>query len=432
MTTPSKRRSIAQESAVTGTGLHTGAATRATFRPAPSGSGVVFRRTDLDGAPEVPARLSEVAALERRTAIGHGAVTIHTVEHLLAAVAAHEIDDLLVDLSGPEPPILDGSVAPYFAALAEARPVELDGPGQPTMLTVQAPFTVTEGDATYLVAPSKRLQLTVTIEFPHPLIGRQVGSYDISAESFARELAPARTFGFTSEVAALQAKGLIKGASTASAIVLDERGVVNGGALRWPDEFVRHKAADILGDLALAGGRVRAHIVATKPSHSGNVALARALARAAKRSGVPAMDIGRIMDVLPHRYPFLLVDRILEVEGEKRIVGIKNVTINEPFFQGHFPGHPIMPGVLIIEAMAQVGGMLLLSHFEAQNVEDKVVYFMSLDNVKFRRPVLPGDQIRFELEMIAFRGKTCRMKGQGFVDGQVVAEAEMMAVVVDK
>jgi UDP-3-O-[3-hydroxymyristoyl] N-acetylglucosamine deacetylase/3-hydroxyacyl-[acyl-carrier-protein] dehydratase len=430
MATTAKRRSVAQQAAVAGTGLHTGVATRATFRPGAPGKGVVFQRTDLEGAPEVPVRLSEVEALERRTAIGHGALTIHTVEHLLAAVAAHEIDDLVVELSGPEPPILDGSVAPYFAALTEARPVDVEG--EPTLLTVQAPFTVTEGDASYLVAPSKRLQLTVTIEFPHPLIGRQVGSYDISAESFARELAPARTFGFTSEVAALQAKGLIKGASTASAIVLDERGVVNGGKLRWPDEFVRHKAADILGDLALTGGHVRAHIVATRPSHSGNVALARALARAAKRSGVPAMDIGRIMDVLPHRYPFLLVDRILEVEGEKRIVGIKNVTINEPFFQGHFPGHPIMPGVLIIEAMAQVGGMLLLSHFEGQNVEDKVVYFMSLDNVKFRRPVLPGDQIRFELEMIAFRGKTCRMKGQGFVDGQVVAEAEMMAVVVDK
>jgi UDP-3-O-[3-hydroxymyristoyl] N-acetylglucosamine deacetylase/3-hydroxyacyl-[acyl-carrier-protein] dehydratase len=430
MATPPRRRSIQRAAALTGTGLHTGASTRAVFRPGVSGAGVVFRRTDLDGQPEVPARLSEVEALERRTAIGHGAATIHTVEHLLAAVAAHEIDDLLVELSGPEPPILDGSVAPYFAALAEAGPVEVDG--VPALLTVQAPFTVTEGDASYIVAPSKRFQLTVTIEFPHPLIGRQVGSYDVTPDAFAAELARARTFGFTTEVAALQAKGLIQGASTASAIVLDERGVVDGGALRWPDEFVRHKAADIVGDLALTGARIRAHVVATRPSHSGNVALARALARAAARSGVPAMDIGRIMDVLPHRYPFLLVDRIVEIEGEKRIVGIKNVTINEPFFQGHFPGHPIMPGVLIIEAMAQVGGMLLLTHFEAQNVEDKVVYFMSLDNVKFRRPVLPGDQIRFELEMIAFRGKTCRMKGQGFVDGQVVAEAEMMAVVVDK
>ena len=430
MTTTLKRRSIQREATLAGTGLHTGAATRAVFRPGPAGQGVVFRRTDLADTPEIPARLSEVDALERRTAIGHGAATIHTVEHLLAAVAAHEIDDLLIELSGPEPPILDGSVAPYFAALQQAGPVEVDG--EPTLLTVQAPFTVTEGDSSYVVAPSKRFQLTVTIEFPHPLIGRQAGSFDVSAEAFAKELAPARTFGFTSEVAALQAKGLIRGASTASAIVLDERGVVNGGQLRWPDEFLRHKAADIVGDLALTGARIRAHVVAMRPSHSGNVALARALARAARRSGIPAMDIGRIMDVLPHRYPFLLVDRIIEVEGDKRIVGIKNVTINEPFFQGHFPGHPIMPGVLIIEAMAQVGGMLLLTHFEAQNVEDKVVYFMSLDNVKFRRPVLPGDQIRFELEMIAFRGKTCRMKGVGFVDGQVVAEAEMMAVVVDR
>ena len=430
MTTTLKRRSIQRDATVAGTGLHTGAATRAVFRPGPAGSGVVFRRTDLADTPEIPARLSEVVALERRTAIGHGAATIHTVEHLLAAVAAHEIDDLRIDLSGPEPPILDGSVAPYFAALQQAGPVEVEG--QPTLLSVQAPFTVTEGESNYVVAPSKRFQLTVTIEFSHPLIGRQTGSFDVSAEAFAKELAPARTFGFTSEVAALQAKGLIRGASTASAIVLDERGVVNGGQLRWPDEFVRHKAADIVGDLALTGARIRAHVVATRPSHSGNVALARALARAARRSGIPAMDIGRIMDVLPHRYPFLLVDRIVEVEGDKRIVGIKNVTINEPFFQGHFPGHPIMPGVLIIEAMAQVGGMLLLTHFEAQNVEDKVVYFMSLDNVKFRRPVLPGDQIRFELEMIAFRGKTCRMKGVGFVDGQVVAEAEMMAVVVDR
>jgi UDP-3-O-[3-hydroxymyristoyl] N-acetylglucosamine deacetylase/3-hydroxyacyl-[acyl-carrier-protein] dehydratase len=430
MTTTLKRRSIQRDATVAGTGLHTGAATRAVFRPGPAGKGVVFRRTDLADTPEIPARLSEVDALERRTAIGHGAATIHTVEHLLAAVAAHEIDDLLIDLSGPEPPILDGSVAPYFAALQQAGPVDVDG--EPTLLSVQSPFTVTEGESSYVVAPSKRFQLTVTIEFPHPLIGRQTGSFDVSAEAFAKELAPARTFGFTSEVAALQAKGLIRGASTASAIVLDERGVVNGGQLRWPDEFVRHKAADIVGDLALTGARIRAHVVATRPSHSGNVALARALARAARRSGIPAMDIGRIMDVLPHRYPFLLVDRIVEVEGDKRIVGIKNVTINEPFFQGHFPGHPIMPGVLIIEAMAQVGGMLLLTHFEAQNVEDKVVYFMSLDNVKFRRPVLPGDQIRFELEMIAFRGKTCRMKGVGFVDGQVVAEAEMMAVVVDR
>ena len=427
---PNARRSIRKTASVRGTGLHTGAAAEATFLPAPAGQGVVFRRTDLPGRPEVRARLTEVQAVERRTVIGRGETTIHTIEHLLAAVAAHEIDDLTIELSGPELPILDGSVQPYYEALARADPGDVGG--EAVVLVVQAPFTVTEGDASYVVAPAKALRLTVTIEWPHPLIGRQAGTYEVTPDAFARELAPARTFGFTHEVAALKAKGLIKGASGASAIVLDEHGLANGGQLRWPDEFVRHKAADIVGDLALTGARIRAHVIATRPSHGGNVALARALSRTAQRLGAPTMDIGRIMDWLPHRYPFLLVDRIVEMEGNKRIVGIKNVTINEPFFQGHFPGHPIMPGMLIIEAMAQVGGMLLMSHFEGQNVEDKVMYFMSLDNVKFRRPVVPGDQIRFELEMLSFRGKTCKMKGVGYVEGQVVAEAEMMAMVVDK
>ena len=427
---PNARRSIRKTASVRGTGLHTGAAAEATFLPAPAGQGVVFRRTDLPGRPEVRARLTEVQAVERRTTIGRGETAIHTIEHLLAAVAAHEIDDLTIELSGPELPILDGSVQPYYEALARADPGDVGG--EAVVLAVQAPFTVTEGDATYVVAPANAFRLTVTIEWPHPLIGRQAGTYEVTPDAFARELAPARTFGFTHEVAALKAKGLIKGASGANAIVLDEHGLANGGQLRWPDEFVRHKAADIVGDLALTGARIRAHVIATRPSHGGNVALARALSRAAQRLGAPTMDIGRIMDWLPHRYPFLLVDRIVEIEGTKRIVGIKNVTINEPFFQGHFPGHPIMPGMLIIEAMAQVGGMLLMSHFEGQNVEDKVMYFMSLDNVKFRRPVVPGDQIRFELEMLSFRGKTCRMKGVGYVEGQVVAEAEMMAMVVDK
>ena len=427
---PTARRSIRKTASVRGTGLHTGVAAEATFLPAPAGQGVVFRRTDLPGRPEVRARLTEVQAVERRTTIGRGETTIHTIEHLLAAVAAHEIDDLTIELSGPELPILDGSVQPYYEALARADPGDVGG--EPVVLAVQAPFTVTEGDASYVVAPAPALRLTVTIEWPHPLIGRQAGTYEVTPDAFARELAPARTFGFAHEVAALKAKGLIKGASGANAIVLDEHGLANGGQLRWPDEFVRHKAADIVGDLALTGARIRAHVIATRPSHGGNVALARALSRAAQRLGAPTMDIGRIMDWLPHRYPFLLVDRIVEIEGNKRIVGIKNVTINEPFFQGHFPGHPIMPGMLIIEAMAQVGGMLLMSHFEGQNVEDKVMYFMSLDNVKFRRPVVPGDQIRFELEMLSFRGKTCKMKGVGYVEGQVVAEAEMMAMVVDK
>jgi len=425
---PIARRSIRKQASVSGTGLHTGAETRASFLPAPAGQGIVFRRVDLAGTPEIPARLTEVEAVERRTSIGKGKSTIHTVEHVLAAIAAHEIDDVTVELTGPEPPILDGSFQAYFEALQRAEPVDVGG--EPVVLTVQAPFTVTEGDSSYVVAPARSLRLTTTIEWAHPLIGRQSGDYEITADEFARELAGARTFGFLREAEALRSRGLALGATLDSTLVLSENGLVGDATLRWPDEFVRHKAADLLGDLALVGGRIQAHVIATKPSHQGNIALARWLTRTAQRDGGVAMDIGRILDVIPHRYPFLLVDRILEVEGTKRIVGIKNVTINEPFFQGHFPGHPIMPGVLIIEAMAQVGGMLLLGTIE--DPDQKVVYFMSLDNVKFRRPVLPGDQLRCELEMLQNRGRTYRMKGVAYVDGNVVAEAEMMARVVDR
>ncbi len=423
------RQTIAREAALGGTGLHTGAPATVTFRPAPAGRRVVFRRTDLAGTPEVAARLEEVEATDRRTVLGQGAQAIHTVEHVLAAVSALGLDDLYIDLDGPEPPALDGSFRPWFEALQGAGTHAQEG--ETVLYRVTAPFTVTEGEASYVVSPAPEGRVTVTIEFPHPLIGAQAGSYPVTPEAFGRELAGARTFGFLHEVEPLKAKGLIRGASTANAIVLTDTGLVEGTTLRWPDEFVRHKAADLLGDLALIGGRVLAHIVATRPSHQGNIALARAIARTGQREGGIAMDIGRILDVIPHRYPFLLVDRIIEIEGRKRIVGIKNVTINEPFFQGHFPGHPIMPGVLIIEAMAQVGGMLLLGSL-VDSAEEKVVYFMSLDNVKFRRPVLPGDQLRFELEMVQFRGKTCRMKGVALVDGKVAAEAEMMAAVVDR
>ncbi|MEP6572721.1 MAG: UDP-3-O-acyl-N-acetylglucosamine deacetylase [Gemmatimonadota bacterium] len=421
------RRTIDRDATISGVGLHTGVTTTITCHPAKSGTGIVFRRLDVAGSPEVPARLTEVVATERRTAIGHGERTIHTVEHLLAAVMALGLDDLLVDLDGPEAPILDGSFAPYFELLSGAGIREQEG--EPVVFRVQAPFQVTEGDSTYVVSPAKALRVTAMIEWPHPLIGRQTGTYDVAPDAFARELAHARTFGFTEEVEGLQARGLLKGASTDSAVALTPTGIV-GTTLRWPDEFVRHKVGDIIGDLGLLGGRINAHIIATRPSHQGNVALARAISRTGQRAGGVAMDIGQILDVIPHRYPFLLVDRIIEIEGVQRIVGIKNVTINEPFFQGHFPGHPIMPGVLIIEAMAQVGGMLLMGAIEDR--ASKVVYFMSLDNVKFRRPVVPGDQLRFELEMVQFRGKTCKMKGVAIVDGQVAAEAEMMARVVDR
>jgi UDP-3-O-acyl N-acetylglucosamine deacetylase len=294
------RRTIERATSLTGIGLHTGATTTATCRPAPSGHGIIFRRTDLPGAPDIRARLEEVSETERRTALGKGEHTIHTVEHLLAAVAALEIDDLVIEVDGPEPPIGDGSFAPYVTLLEEAG--QASQPGEAVVYRVTAPFQVTEGDATYVVSPSKNLRLTTTIEWKHPLIGRQVGSYDVSPGEFAAELAAARTFGFASEVDALRARGLIRGASTGNAVVLSEDAVIDT-TLRWPDEFVRHKAGDIVGDLALLGGRIQAHVIATKPCHQGNIALARGLARTSSKTGAPVIDIGRIQDVLPHRYP---------------------------------------------------------------------------------------------------------------------------------
>ena len=421
------RRTIAGTAELSGVGLHTGATTRVSIQAGAPDGGIRFRRTDLASRPEVPAHVAEVEATERRTAIGHGDSTIHTVEHLLAAIVALDLDDLMIELDGPEPPILDGSFGPWFDAL-DAAGVRLQD-GEPTTYRVARPFTITEGDASYVISPSEGLRLTTTIEWSHPLIGRQTGCWDISGECFRKDLARARTFGFTHEVESLKSRGLLKGGTMDSAVVLSDEDIV-GGTLRWPDEFVRHKAGDILGDLALVGGRVRAHVVANRPSHQGNVAVARMINRIGERTGGRIYDINRILEVLPHRYPFVMVDRILDLEPRRRVVGIKNVTINEPFFQGHFPGHPVMPGVLIIESMAQAGGMLLMDELAA--TEDKVVYFMSLDNVKFRRPVVPGDQLRSEVEMMQFRGKTARLKGVAYVDGMAVAEAEMLARVVER
>ena len=420
------RRTLAGQATLNGVGLHTGAQVRLTCGPSGAWQGIRFRRLDLPDHGDIVAGVGQVLDTERRTVLGEGDCRIETVEHLLAAVAALELDDVLIELDGPEPPICDGSFAPYLELLERAGPCE--GPGQPVTFTVTVPFELREGDAAYRISPAPALRLSTTIEWQHPLIGSQSGSWDLSADVFRRELASARTFGFTGEVEQLRSRGMLKGGSLDSAVVLSETGVL-GTTLRWPDEFVRHKTGDILGDLALVGGRVQAHVVSSRPSHQGNVALAKAIVRTTAPRGGRMLDIERIMEVLPHRYPILLVDRILELTPRKRVVGIKNVTINEPFFQGHFPGHPIMPGVLIIESMAQVGGMLLMD--ELKEPPPKVVYFMALDNVKFRRPVVPGDQLRSEVEILQLRGRNCRLKGVAFVDGQVVAEAEMLARVVD-
>ncbi len=423
------RRTISREVTVSGVGLHLGRPCALTFMPASVGAGIRFRRTDLAGAPETAASVAVAIAAERRTQLGTGDGALHTVEHVLAAVAGLEIDDLIIAMDSAEPPIMDGSAEPFRAALLSAAP-KAHG-GEAAVLRLREAVRVVDGESVYVAHPSDTLELDVAIDFPHPVIGTQRGAWRVTPDVFSRELSPARTFGLLSWVEDLRAKGLIQGASAENTIVLDAHAVV-GTTLRWTDEFVRHKALDVVGDLALAGMRVAARITATKPSHRGTVTLVREMLAHAlpQRSEARVLGIEDIMRILPHRYPFLLVDRIVEMEDKKRIVGIKNVTINEPFFQGHFPGHPIMPGVLIVEAMAQVGGVLLMGTVD--DPETKVVYFMSLDNVKFRKPVKPGDQVRIEVDIVQLRNTVCRIKGVAKVDDGVVCEAEMAAVVRDR
>ncbi len=425
MTEP-RQRTLGGAVTLEGSGVHSGEGATVTFLPSAPGTGIRFRRTDMAGAPEIPADLAHVVGTELGTSLGTGEATVLTVEHVLAALAARGVDNALLELSGPELPIRDGSFRDYVSAVADAGTVEQDEPAR--VIRITEPVTVhCEGGASYVATPDPGLRLSATIEFAHPAIGRQFGSFAITPDAFARELGPARTFGFRSDAEALLARGLALGASLENTVVLDDVGVLNQG-LRFPDEFLRHKVGDIVGDLALLGARLHGHVIAERPSHKGNVALARTIAARNRVHGLPILDAAKIMQHLPHRYPMLLVDRVVEFEAGKRIVGIKNVSINEPFFQGHYPNHPVMPGVLQIEAMAQVGGLLMLQGDETAGT---LVYFMTLDNVKWRRPVTPGDQIVFEVEVVQLKRHTCRLRGTGTVDGHLVVEADMMARIVD-
>jgi UDP-3-O-[3-hydroxymyristoyl] N-acetylglucosamine deacetylase/3-hydroxyacyl-[acyl-carrier-protein] dehydratase len=421
-----RRHSIGGPVSLQGIGLHLGRDCTLTFHPAASGTGIVFHRTDLPGSPTIQARADLAVLTERHTQLGTGEAAVHTVEHVLSAVAGLEIDDIRIELDAAEPPILDGSARPFHDALSSAGVVDVAG--EPEYLSLRAPLTMRDGKSTYTVQPAATLSIDVTIDFPHPLIGRQSCQLSVTPSTFATDLAGARTFGFLREEGALRAMGLIQGVSTSNTVVLDDEGPVDT-ELRWEDEFVRHKSMDFIGDLALAGKRVRGRIAADRPSHRGTVLLVREmLKRAAEETRMSGTE--DIIKALPHRYPFLLVDKILEHDRGKRIVGLKNVTINEPFFQGHFPGHPVMPGVLIVECMAQVGGLMMLS--DSDDAEQLVMYFTSLDNVKWRKPVKPGDQLRLEVEMVQRRGRMCKIHGVARVDGEIVCEADMGAMVRDR
>ena len=432
------QRTISGPAIIEGVGLHTGEKGLMRFMPAPVGHGVRFVRTDLAGAPEVQVRPENAhfdPGAGRRTILQEDGVQIHTMEHVLAAVAGLGIDNLRIETSTMEVPEgHDGSSAPIAKALISAGIVDQDKPTR--HIKVTKPVRFEEKGVELSVVPFDGLRITFTIEYDHPLIGVQTLTLDITPEIFLEQIAPARTFVLERDLELLREAGWIKGGRLESAIVVGKDGVLNDEPLRFPDEFVRHKILDLIGDLFILGGPVLGHFTAKRSGHQGHVAFVKKLKETlplpGRRPGGPPgeWDITAIMDLLPHRYPFLLVDRITSIEEGDSIEGLKNVTINEPFFQGHFPGHPTMPGVLILEAMAQVGGMLMLNSVD--DPANKLMYFMGIDGAKFRRPVVPGDQLRFKLTLVNAKRRTMKMRGEAFVDGQLVAEADLLATIVDK
>ena len=433
------QRTIGGPAVIEGVGLHTGEKGTMRFMPAPVGHGVRFVRTDLAGSPEVLVRPENAhfdPGAGRRTILQQDGVQIHTMEHVLAAVAGLGIDNLRIETSTMEVPEgHDGSSAPIARALMAAGLVDQDKPTR--HIKVTKPVHWAEKGVELSAVPFDGLRITFQIEYDHPLIGIQERTVDISPEVFLEQIAPARTFVLERDLELLREAGWIKGGRLESAIVVGKDGtVLNDEPLRFPDEFVRHKLLDLIGDLFILGAPVLGHFTARRSGHQGHVAFVKMLKETlplpGRRPGGPPgeWDITAIMDLLPHRYPFLLVDRIMAIEEGVSIEGLKNVTINEPFFQGHFPGHPTMPGVLILEAMAQVGGMLMLNSVDDPG--NKLMYFMGIDGAKFRRPVVPGDQLHFKLTLINAKRRTMKMRGEAFVDGQLVAEAELLATVVDK
>jgi UDP-3-O-[3-hydroxymyristoyl] N-acetylglucosamine deacetylase / 3-hydroxyacyl-[acyl-carrier-protein] dehydratase len=431
-----------------GVGLHGGDAVRMALLPAAPSTGIRFRRVDLEGRPEIEAKVANVGETTRSTTLVRGNVRIHTVEHILAALAGCGVDNAVVELNAGEPPIGDGSARPYLRMIEKAGIMPQPEPRE--YYQPSAPIEVVLGDSTMVVFPHDRLRISCTSVDKRGYF-TQFHSLEVTPESWAKELAHARTFCFFEEIEYLIRNGLIRGGSLENAVIIRDDAVLTTEPLRYPEEFVRHKMLDILGDLSLLGRPLRGHVLAVKPSHTLNCEVARQLdtqmmkpLMAAQTFAPPperklpavvggitegiepvahptVEDIIKVMKTLPHRYPFLMVDRVTRIEGNQ-ITALKNVTINEPYFQGHFPGHPIMPGVLQLEAIAQVAGILTLQQVE--NI-GKLAYFMSADNVKWRKPVRPGDTLIIKVELTKARGKVGRAMGTCLVDGQVVSEAEV-------
>jgi len=435
-----KQRTIQNEVSVSGVGLHTAKKALLTLKPADIDSGIIFTRLDLADKPKVKALpenvLTQTRSL-RRSSIGKNNVEIHTIEHLMAAISGLGIDNLNIEIDNEEVPGLDGSSVNFVDLLLKAGIKEQEK--ERSYYRINKPISVEEGGASISALPYEGFKVSYTLDYNHPMLKSQFKEIEINGDSFKAEISQARTFCLEEEAKKLQELGVGLGANYENTLVLGKSGVIKN-TLRYNDEFLRHKILDLIGDLYLLGRPLKAHIVALKSGHSLNLELikmiqtqANPLAALGINDYFPtqsqAMDIEQIMSILPHREPFLFVDRIVAMEQGKRAIGIKNVTINDYFFKGHFPGKPVMPGVIIMETMAQVGGIMMLSSEENRG---KLAYFMAMNNVKFRKVVVPGDQLVFDVVAGKIKSKTGQVFGRALVDGKVVAEGELMFALAER
>ena len=441
-----KQRTLARAVSITGTGLHSGAPVQLTFKPAPANHGLVFKRSDLHGQPEIKPRIELVGDLVRNTTVQDGHAKINLVEHVLSALHGCGIDNVLIEMNAAEPPIMDGSARPFVNLIMEGEPVEQDK--ERVYYRLDAPVSVIKGNRSIIALPHDGLKITCTSSDDRGYHTQHL-SIEIDPETYMAQIAGARTFTIYEDIEELLKLGKIRGGSLDAAIVIKGGTILSKEALRFKDEFVRHKILDIVGDIVLLGLPLKAHIVATCPGHQLNADITRAIfdrmqqtakpagkKKSGERSATPvsptetALDIRRLLEALPHRYPFVMLDRVTEFRGDDELVAIKNVTINEPYFQGHFPGNPVMPGVLQLEAMAQAAGVLMLRRASS---EGRTSLFMSADRVKFRKPVRPGDRITIVAKLIKTRGdKLATAECVCTVDGMLVSSAELMFALVEE
>ena len=428
------QRTIKTTASLSGIGLHTGEEATIVLKPAEVGRGIVFVRTDLPGRPEIEVRLENAVTRERRTTLRRGDAEVETIEHLCSVFVALGVDNCVVEIDGPEVPGMDGSALPFAEALEGAGIVEQGAPRK--TITLDEPIALRDGDTSITAFPySGGLRISYTLSYPcNGSTASEYVSLEVDREHFLAEIAPARTFCLEREARALQEAGLGRGASTDNTLVIGDQGVV-GNSFRLGQELARHKILDILGDMTLLGADLQAHVVAVRSGHSANRNLVgRLLERTAELENKgriqrdTGLDIKEILKIIPHRYPFLFIDRVIELEGYRRAVGIKNVSFNEPYFQGHWPGQPIMPGVLQVEALAQLAGVLFLRRLENTG---KVAVLLAIDNIKFRRPVVPGDQVRLECETLFLKSRTGKVRGRALVDGELCCESVMKFMLMD-